>query len=164
MRSAARTQADLARVTLTLTSGSASPRAERLDGWEARLAEVFKAASAEPYVLGQHDCFSVACAAIKALTGADHWPAWQGTYSTQREALRRIVEFDERGFTAAFSRLFGVLPMAMENARRGDIAAFVDPRGMPHLGIVTGVSVAVLGEQGMLHVNRSACAHVWMIG
>ena len=134
-----------------------------MPGWEARLATVLRQAARAPYVLGEHDCFRVACAAVEALTGVDHWEAWRGTYATRAQALRRIVEYHPDGFTAAFSRLFGGAPEPLAYAQRGDIAEFADGREQ-HLGIVCGATVAVLGETGLVHIPRSACAHAWSIG
>src|SRR6266508_3556525 len=74
----------------------------RLPGWEDRLAEAIAAARAKPYVLGEHDCFRLACAVVRALTGEDRWPQWRGRYASKREALRLIAEAG-RDFTAAFS-------------------------------------------------------------
>lgn len=140
----------------------------RLDGWEGRLAAVLKAARTQPYVLGQHDCFSTACAVIHALTGRDFWTDWGGTYSSRQQALKRLVEFAGQSspevFTVAFTRLFGAAPEAMVHAQRGDIAEFVDATGEPHLGVVSGAHVLVLGEHGLASVPRTACRHVWRIG
>lgn len=134
----------------------------RLPGWEERLAEAIEAARGVPYRLGEADCFWLACAAVRATTGVDHWPAWRGRYATRREAWRLIREYDPAGFTAAYSRLFGSKPAPMGALDRGDIAEYVDRE--PHLGVVIGARVAVYGEAGLAFVPRSACRHGWRIG
>jgi hypothetical protein len=136
---------------------------ERLDGWEGRLAAVLKGARTRPYVLGTHDCFRVACAAVQALTGVDHWPDWAGRYSTRREALRLIAAYGGT-FTGAYSRLFGSEPVAMSFAQRGDIAEYIDPTGEAHLGVMNGASVLVLGADGLFGVGLFDCRHAWRIG
>lgn len=141
----------------------ASSSPERLPGWESRLAAVLAAARAQPYVLGEHDCFRLACAAVEALTGVDHWPRWAGTYRTPRQALARIVAFGG-DFQRAFSRLFGGGLQPMARARRGDIALYVDAGAQSHLGVVVGAQVVVLGEQGVLALKRGQCVGCWRIG
>lgn len=135
----------------------------RLEGWESRLAEVIEWARHEPYVLGAHDCFRVACRAVEALTGADLWPQWAGRYRTRRQALVLIYRYGG-AFTPAASKLFGSEPVGMLLARRGDIAEFVDPNGEQHLGVCNGEFVAVLESYGLLFTPMQTCAHAWRIG
>lgn len=152
---------------------------DRLPGWEHRLAVVLKAARNEPYELGRHDCFRVACAAVQALTGFDYWQWWAGTYHTRSQALLAMVRYvgdgatdeqiarpiDPRAvFTAAFTRLFGTYPVPVPQLHRGDIAEFVDLQNEAHLGVVAGASVMVLGESGLIAVRRDTCRHGWRIG
>jgi hypothetical protein len=135
---------------------------ERLEGWERRLEEVITAAQDKPYVLGQHDCLYVALQAIKALSGVDLWPEWQGRYSTQREAWAVVAEYGG-DFDGAFTKGFGT---PLENpllAQRGDILKFVE-HGVPHLGVCRGRDAVVLGENGLTAVPLRACAGVWKIG
>lgn len=143
---------------------SSFPLLERAPGWEDRLAAVITAARSQPYALGKHDCFRLACSVVQALTGRDLFGPWAGAYSSKREALRRIAEFDERGFTAAASRFFGAQPEPMSAARRGDICEYKDDAGEQHLGVVMGAMVAVLGPDGLEFLQRDLCAHCWRIG
>lgn len=136
---------------------------DRVEGWERRLDAVMQATQNEPYVLGQHDCFRVACQAVEALTGADLWSEWAGKYSTQREALRLIAEYGGGTFNDAASRLFRTEPERPLYARRGDILKYAE-NGTPHLGVCRGRNVAVLGEKGLLSVPLSSCECVWKIG
>jgi len=135
----------------------------RLPGWESRLAALIETARSEPYELGRHDCFRLACASIEALTGIDHWPRWAGRYGTRRDALKLIAEFHREGFTAAASKLFGREPVAPLLARRGDIVELVQA-GEQHLGVAVGAEAAVLGEAGLAFIPLSECAHCWRIG
>jgi hypothetical protein len=137
---------------------------ERLPGWEDRLFATIEAARSRPYRLGEHDCFRLACAVVEALTGANPWEPWAGSYSSKREALRRIAEFHAGGFTAAASRFFGGEPAPIELARRGDICEFVDVDGEQHLGVMLGVHVALLGPEGLSFAPREVCKHCWRIG
>lgn len=133
----------------------------RIDGWEARLAGVIEWARDRPYVLGEHDCFRVACAAVQALTGRDLWAEHGGTYRTRREALARLAELGGT-FEEAFTRLFGCDPKPAAQARRGDIVQFHD--GVEsHLGVCVGDSAAVLREGGMGFVQLKHCLRAWGI-
>jgi hypothetical protein len=135
----------------------------RLEGWEHRLADVIEAARSRPYVLGQDDCFRLACSVVEALTGVDHWADWGGKYHTKREALALIASYGSN-FTDAFTRLFDVEPIEMNFAHRGDIAELQDETGEKHLGVVIDVHVAVMREHGVDFVVRSSCRHAWRIG
>lgn len=134
----------------------------RLPGWERRLPVAIAAVRETPYLLGRNDCFRLACLAVEALTGEDLWRHWAGRYATRRQALKLIADYGG-SFTEAFSNFFGTEPEPMGRARRGDIAEFVDGTE-PHLGVVTGVSVAMYVEAGLDFVNRGACRHCWRIG
>lgn len=136
----------------------------RLQGWEGRLSAVVEAARNTPYKLGEHDCFRFACAAVEALTGADVWTAWRGRYRTRREALRRIREFGGGGFTEAGTKLFGVAPVPVGLARRGDVLEYADDSCAAHLGVCVGAHVAVLAESGLAFVRLSDCRHAWRVG
>lgn len=143
---------------------------ERKQGWELRLARVIEDARAQPYVLGEHDCFRLACAAVAALTGIDHWPRWAGRYTTRRRALACISAYvadlnpatTAEAFDWAFSRLFGGMLMPIAQARRGDICKYMDLE--PHLGVCVGAEVAVLGEHGLAFVPLAICLGVWRVG
>lgn len=152
-----------ASVTSETINSGAGALGSRLVGWEDRLFRVLEAARQRPYELGKHDCFRLACEVVQALTGADVWTPWAGSYSSKREALRQIAHF-AGDFTAAASKFFGSLPRLMPHARRGDICEFVDADGEQHLGVALGLTVAILGPLGLEFVPREVCAHCWAIG
>jgi hypothetical protein len=141
----------------------------RLEGWEARLAAVIEAARREPYALGEHDCFRLACRVIEAMTGVDRWPEFRG-YRTKREALRRIAE---RGanFEAAGDWFFGSGRVDTGQARRGDIVALATADGGKHLGVCLDHRVAYLSEEGLIFLplatpaaSPAATLCAWRIG
>lgn len=139
---------------------------KRRQGWELRLVQVVEAARHAPYELGKHDCFRFSCAAVEALTGIDFWPRWAGTYATQAQALRRMVEYGG-SFDGAISRLFGVELERWQLAHQGDVMKYVQSAGArvtPHLGVCLGSEAAVLAEEGLLFVPISVCAGAWRIG
>jgi hypothetical protein len=133
----------------------------RLTGWEPRLNAVIEAARAQSYVLGEHDCFRVACAVVQALTGVNRWPEFAG-YTTKREALLKIAAHG-RSFEAAGDWFFGTR-IDVKSAQRGDIAAIQTPDGEKHLGVVMGKHLYVLYEAGMAHVPMAAAHCAWRVG
>ena len=133
----------------------------RIEGWESRLSTVIEDARTDPYVLGKHDCFSVAMGAVRALTGVDLWSKFARRYSTKREALRLIAQHGPSFDTAADSYL-GISSSSISLARRGDICKYFDSEA--HLGVCTGAHVAVLKENGLLFVPLKDCLCCWRIG
>lgn len=135
----------------------------RAQGWEVRLDAVLESARSRSYEIGAHDCFSVACCAVEALTGApSRWPEWEGKYHSEREAIDLILE--RGGFVRAASDWFGSEPIGVRNARRGDICAYRDARHMRHLGVCVGEHAAVLGPSGLVFVPLAECLCAWRIG
>jgi hypothetical protein len=132
----------------------------RVANWESKLADVIDRARSTRYELGVHDCFSVACEVLEALTGVDRWPEFSGRYSTKGEALTLIREYGQ-SFDLAFSWFFGCEPIDVKFARTGDILKYVDPHGEAHLGVCVGAHAAVLGAGGLLFVPRAECALCW---
>jgi hypothetical protein len=133
----------------------------RIEGWESRLHAVLETARAQPYVLGEHDCFRVACAVVEALTGVNRWPAFAG-YTSKREALLKIAHYGS-SFEKAGDWFFGDR-IDLKFARRGDIASYAAPDGEKHLGVVMGRQLYVLGELGLLPVPLQAAHVAWRVG
>lgn len=134
----------------------------RLEGWEGRLAGVIEAARLEPYELGVHDCFKVACAALEALSGIDRWPEFAGRYRTRREALALIAKRG-RTFELAFDWFFGSPHVCTAQAQRGDICAVGTPDGEKHLGVCLGADTAFLEDQGLVRVPTLTCLCCWRL-
>lgn len=135
----------------------------RTPGWESRLASALEAARWRKYVLGEHDCFRVACHVIEALTGVDRWPEFAGQYYDKRGAIALIAKHGCT-FEQAFDWFFGAPHIDMVNASRGDIAAIRTADGEKHLGVCTGPSVAFLAPEGLLFLPRTAAHCVWKVG
>jgi len=136
---------------------------ERIEGWESRLAGVVEEARNTPYTLGGHDCFRFACACVKSLTGVDLWAPWAGKYDSKIGALRLLAEYGG-DFTGSFSKLFGVEPVSIKLARRGDVLEYVATDGQQHLAVCVGAEAAVLGESGLMFIPFTDCKHAWSIG
>lgn len=118
----------------------------RLEGWELRLAALVEKFDASGYALGSNDCFRFACETVAALTGRDAWPQFEGKYLSRADAIRLIRSVD-RDLKRAVEIVFGVEPVSILAAGRGDLYLFVD--GLPHLGVGLGAQVAVMLPEGL---------------
>jgi hypothetical protein len=136
--------------------------AVRIEGWESRLAAVIEGARARPYVLGEHDCFRLACAVIEALTGVDRWPEFAG-YRSRRQALAALARHGA-SFEAAGDWFFGVAHTEVRQARRGDIALLIDDAGEKHLAVVLDHRAACMQPAGLMFVPLRRCAAAWRVG
>jgi hypothetical protein len=147
----------------------------RLEGWERRLYAVIEDARGREYVLGEHDCFRVACRVIEALTGIDRWPEFKG-YKTRSEALRNIATRG-KNFKHAGDWFFGVEGMSPLLARRGDIVAITTDEPMRntegfivssykehHLGVVMGKNCVCLAERGWIELPVKSALCAWRVG
>lgn len=134
----------------------------RREGWERRLQVVIDAARTRPYVLGEHDCFRLACRVIEALTGVDRWPAFAG-YRSKRGALARLARHGA-SFEAAGDWFFAVPLAPVAQGRRGDIALLIDEVGEKHLAVVIDHRVACMRPEGLIFLPLRACGGVWRVG
>lgn len=134
----------------------------RLEGWEGRLAAIVDEARGRPYVLGEHDCFRVACRVVEALTGEDLWPRFSG-YRTKAEALRYIARHGS-SFEACFDHVFGAARVDVRAARRGDLCAIQSADGMKHLGVCLGAETALLADDGLTFYPTLSCLCAWRVG
>lgn len=133
----------------------------RAEGWEDRLVWVIEAARNQPYELGVHDCFRLACRSIEALTGVDRWPEFVG-YTTKREALAKLAVHGST-FEDAGDWFFGGPRVRPLSARRGDICAYQTADGEKHLGVCLGAAVAVMRPEGLGFVRMDECLCAWRV-
>ena len=134
----------------------------RLEGWEPRLARLVYECKFKPYVLGEHDCFRLACRVIEALTGVDRWPEFRG-YSSKREALVKLAAYGS-SFEAAGDRFFGTERIPVAQAQRGDILALQDDAGEKHLAVLIGHRAACMLATGLTYVDAARCHCAWRVG
>lgn len=136
----------------------------RREDWPERLAAAVDAARGKPYVLGENDCWRLACAVIEALTGEDFWPRFAG-YKTKRQALAIIARIAP-SFGEAVTVTLGVPQSVVFAARRGDLLLFRDDRGEYHLGVVLGRNALVMAADGPMHIglNHVGMICAWRIG
>jgi len=137
--------------------------ARRTD-WPERLLEAMEAARRKPYVLGEHDCLRVACAAVEAMTGMNYWPRFAG-YTTKRQALVTIARIAP-SLGEAVTAVLGVQPSPVASAWRGDIVLYRDTMGEDHLGVVMGLQVLLTAPEGTLsiRIDHPGLLASWRIG
>ncbi len=133
----------------------------RLEGWDQRLHEIIEAARYTPYVLGEHDCFRLACRVVEALTGDNRWPMFCG-YRTEREALAALAVYGS-SFVNAGDKFFGD-HVDTKLARRGDVLGYMDSHGKWHLGVCVGADMALLGPDGLMFQPLSMAKCCWRVG
>lgn len=134
----------------------------RIEGWEQRLHAIVTGAAHVPYVLGEHDCFSVACAVVHALTGRDLWPQFMGRYRTVEEAIA-LIHAHGGSYIEAFSWAWGSSPIPVKLAQRGDLVARYGDDGYMHLGVCMGANSAFLGEAGVVMMRTLDSVVAWRI-
>jgi hypothetical protein len=134
----------------------------RIEGWESRLVEIIEFARHQPYVLGSHDCFRVACMVVASLTGVDRWPELCG-YKTRRQSKVSIAKHGKT-FEEAGDWFFGADRIDVRHARRGDICALQTPDGEKHLGVCLGAEVALLADDGLVYLPTLSCLCAWRVG
>jgi hypothetical protein len=111
-----------------------------------RLAALVERFDRSTYKLGENDCFRFACETVAALTGRDVWPQFEGEYATRADAIRLIRSVDP-ALHRAVEIVFGVEPVSILGAGRGDLYLFVDR--LPHMGVGLGAEVAVMLPEGL---------------
>jgi hypothetical protein len=139
----------------------------RLPGWELRLAELVDRFDRSTYSLGSNDCFRLACETVAALTGRDVWPQFEGKYATRADAIRLIRSVASDGEGADLKRaveiVFGVEPVSILAAGRGDLYLFV--QSLPHLGVGLGAQVGVMlpAGLGLVRIDDKRLQAAWRV-
>ena len=121
----------------------------RFPDWPERLTAYVEARRNLPHVWGENDCVQFAGGALEAMTGANPFAQWRGTYATQEEATAILLA--EGGFVTALHRLLGK-PVAPLQAMRGDLLFGELRPGQEGLAVCIGPAAVAPGWR---HVIRS---------
>lgn len=135
----------------------------RLDGWEARLAEVIEAERQKQFSWGVDDCFSFVCSCIEAMTGEDVFSPWRGRYATERESLRLMARHGHN-ITQAGDWFFGASAIAPARARRGDVVMFATAGRRKPLGVCLGARSAARSVDGLVFLPTLSAIRAWRVG
>lgn len=138
------------------------PTLVRIEGWEGRLTDVVEDARRRPFVWGEHDCFTFACNAVRALTLFDV-NEFKGKYDDERGALK-LMHKHGHNMREAFDWFFGRGRLPVQFARRGDIclAELIDGRSA--LLVCIGQRCCGPDESGMVFHPTMSMSAVWRIG
>ena len=140
----------------------------RLPNWQSRLERFFLAHAADRFVYGSWDCCLFVCSAIEAMTGTDPAASFRGNYRTQAEAMSAVRAYAGTASIRALARKvtaeFGMQPVPLPLARRGDLVLFKRARGYS-LGILSlnGIDVTALGAKGYFQVPLNAAKSCWRV-
>ena len=122
------------------------------------------AQSGAPYIVGENDCFRMACRVVHALVGVDRWPEFHGRYSNYAESIRLLAEHG-RTFQEAFDWFFGAPHAGWAMARRGDVVAFQTPDKEKHLGVCMGSTFALITvDEGLKFPPMRTALCSWKVG
>ena len=135
----------------------------RVEGWEERLDAVIADALVRPYVLGEHDCFRMACEVMEVVIGVDRWEEFAGKYKTRRQA-ERLLAVHGSTFEEAGDWFFKTPHVPPAQARRGDICCVETEDKVKHLGICIGKHTALLGPDGLVFLPTLGLRCAWRIG
>ena len=97
----------------------------RRDDWQTFLHDLVEAKMAEPFAWGSQDCVTFAAACIEAVTGSNPIAGIE-SWSTERQALRRIVEMG--GIEAWLDERYP--RVQWHEAQRGDVALMEQKAGL----------------------------------
>ncbi|WP_276946659.1 DUF6950 family protein [Haematobacter massiliensis] len=138
----------------------------RIAGWRGRLDTALGAVRHVPHgwTDGRDCLLGLAGPVIVALTGEDRVARWRGRYTTMHGALR-VMRAD--GFDTLADLVASILP---ENgnpatARLGDVVVLPADDGFGGLlGVVAGERVFVLGDDGLLTLDRALIQRAFKVG
>jgi len=129
----------------------------RLNDWPERLDNLLRAAQAQPFQWGRHDCVTFAADVCVAMTGADPLAGLRGKWRTERGAAKLLGE--RGGLRAA---VCGVMGETIEPAfaTTGDIA-LIDNGGREALAMCNGATVIGPGAEGLSVQAGATVLAVW---
>jgi hypothetical protein len=130
----------------------------RLPDWHDRLWETVREHEVIPFSWTQRNCCHFAFAAADAMTGSNRADVVKKFSTTQRQALRHVIEAG--GLRAFVSRHFGE-PVA-GRVQRGDIVLVDTPAGEV-AGLWVGNAALVTGEAGLVPYPRDSVLCRWEV-
>lgn len=134
----------------------------RLPGWEKRLLTLIAQEQAAPFAWGEHDCATLALAAVAALTGEDlsaGLPRWFSGAS----ARRSLRHGGARTAALFFAARLPEIPIA--EARRGDLVLPANTRNpLMCPAVLVGAVAHSRNEQGWVVMDRALAARAFRVG
>lgn len=110
---------------------------------------------------GVQDCCTFAADWVELATGKPiEGKKWRGTYTT---FLGAMLQVGRAGGVAKIPGKWGLAPVAVALATRGDLVSVVSPLGLA-LGVCLGPKIAVPGRTGLVFVDRIMGRNAWRVG
>lgn len=140
------------------------PRADvmKQDRWIEKVTSILSGAADKKYVLGIHDCFTVACEVVNAQLGTSFGEDLRGKYSTVAGSIACIKQHGAT-LEEAGTNYFGLKLVDVRMARRGDICLTQTQDGMKHFAVCIGERFACLGPNGILYSPMSLAIAAWRV-
>lgn len=139
----------------------------RYSDWQTRAAKFLIEMRSKPFAWGEHDCALFSCNFIHVITGVDPASPFRGKYHDKLTAYVALKNFAGSGLAATAEKICADLRFP-ENAphfhQRGDVA-LCDQGGEDALGIIdlSGQSVIIAGEQGLVSLPLSCVKRTWRV-
>jgi hypothetical protein len=139
-------------------------------GWETRLNSIIIDASKNAFEWGTQDCALFAANCFLAVTGEDYAVFFRNKYTTEEGAYAALEEFAGAGLEEALDKINETAKFDVVTgnfAQRGDIV-LVDisgGKGTYAAGVIdlSGKSVLVVSERGLLSIGRRYIKKAWRI-
>lgn len=135
---------------------------DRKPGWESRLVQLVIREQAAPFAWGEHDCATLALAAIKELTGEDlaaGLPKWFSAHSARRALKVAGAKSAAEFFTARLTEI------PVTEAHRGDL---VYPRMTRNQlmcpAVLIGAEAVSRNEESWLVIPRAVIVKAYRVG
>ena len=134
--------------------------------WVEKLEKFLRKASGKQFQWGQHDCCTVACDAVKEMTGVDLAHFYQRYYDTARGARRLLKrEGGLESICLFVAKEHDLVEVPVLFARRGDVVLFNNPPDDVALGVVSlnGREILSAAERGLSQVPIRMGIRAWRI-
>tara|TARA_R110000787_G_scaffold285016_2_gene399571 strand:- start:1817 stop:2248 length:432 start_codon:yes stop_codon:yes gene_type:complete len=119
----------------------------RREDWTKRLNAYVLKVHHKKFNFKTWNCIIFANGAVKAMTGADLYKKFRGTYSNEHEAAEQLREIGSGTVYKTLRSIFGnSIPVAM--AQRGDLVIIKNPYSV---GICRGINSHFVGNDGETH-------------
>jgi hypothetical protein len=149
---------------------------QKIKGWKKYLAANLYLKSMAPFQWGVNDCMTLACDAIRAMTGMDPMANWlRGHYSNKHEAIKMVRGHFGLPFMETFEAVFETMGFEPSNKlQMGDIAFVkiknIDPVAAKLFGGVTLATVfndaghvVCPGKDGLVVLAKYNLVKAWTL-
>lgn len=133
----------------------------RTKGWEERLSALIAREQTTPFAWGEHDCATLALAAVQAMTGQDlaaDVPPWFSAMS----ALRSLRVAGAASAAEFFAARLTEIPVA--EAHRGDLVMPPSPLPLACPAVITGAVAMSRNVDGWVVMPRSLAHRAFKVG